>query len=145
MRDKAESRRRWPRRSLWLATAEWRELGALGRIALIGVGISAIIALALGFVIPRVIEQHLIDERSATMATVTEALATRDLVPTNVSDVEQREQFDEAVRQNLLGGETVRVKVWSPTSDSATVARFGVMDEIVGLAVSILKLSAASC
>lgn len=91
--------------------AEWSEIGGLGRLALAGVVASLVVAVVLGFAITRAVRDHLLHSRSDLFAAVTGELATLNPDPAaHQVDLE----FDEAVRLRLLGGETVRVKLWLP-------------------------------
>ena len=96
-----------------LATAirtDWTEIGGLGRVALFGVVGSLLVAVALGFSITQSAQQHLLESR----ATLLEGVVA-ELLPLGPNPAELAlagTPFDEAVRLRLLGGETVRVKVW---------------------------------
>lgn len=90
---------------------EWREIGGLGRVGLIGVLAAAALSIALGFSITRDARGHLLDAR----AEIIEIIAA-DLMPILEQDpsLEVGGAFDVAARQRLLGGETVQVKLWLP-------------------------------
>ncbi|MFQ5555450.1 MAG: sensor histidine kinase [Acidimicrobiia bacterium] len=94
--------------------AEWREFGWVGRVALVGVLLSVGIAVTLGFSIPSSARGHLLDAQADIMENVALDLASQGLIPTDPTDQQGYEQFDREVRLRLLGGETVRVKVWTP-------------------------------
>ncbi|MFQ5948386.1 MAG: hypothetical protein ACE5KX_05965, partial [Acidimicrobiia bacterium] len=83
----------------------WQELGRLGRIALLGVLLSAGIAVVLGFAIPASAEHHLLQAKTETLASVATDLVNRGLVPIDTSDPETYATLDEAVRLRLLGGD----------------------------------------
>jgi two-component system, NarL family, sensor kinase len=89
----------------------WRELGRLGRIAFAGVALSAAIAVALGVSIPQILRSHLIEERTTTVERIVAELVAEDILHASMADFSP---LDEFVRLRLLGGDTVRVKVWSP-------------------------------
>jgi signal transduction histidine kinase len=74
--------------------AEWREMGWVGKAALLGILASVAIAIGLGFSIPASARRHLLEAQTDIMRNTAR-------------------QFDEAVRLRLLGGEPVRVKVWT--------------------------------
>lgn len=94
---------------------EWRELGALGRVALVGVVLSAGLAVVLGFSISAAARGHLLAARADLIEVVASDLVARGMVPTGrPADPAVLEALDEAVERRLLGGETVRVKVWDP-------------------------------
>lgn len=90
---------------------EWREIGGLGRIALVGVAAAAALSIGLGFSITAAARGHLLDARAEILAGIVGDLELRYGLPASESEVEA---FDAAVRERLVGGETVRVKVWSP-------------------------------
>lgn len=112
------------RRSSWrlprvlpMVRTEWQGLGGLGRIALLGVVLSAALAIVLGFTIPSAAERHLLKARTETLAAITDDLAARGLVPTGDSSPDVYASFHDAVQLRLIGGGTVRVKVWSPDGE----------------------------
>jgi two-component system, NarL family, sensor kinase len=108
---------------------QWRELGGLGRLALAGVVASLVAAVVLGFSIQRAAERHLLDARIQVLSGVTESFARQGLVPLPPADPGASAALHEAVQARLLGGETVRVKVWSPdgtvvySDDEALIGR----------------------
>ena len=93
--------------------AAWRELGRLGRVAFFGVLLSGIVAVSLGFLVPRAVRDHLItarvDELQRSVDTVFETAALAEFSPD--ADFSA---FAAAARFRLLGGDTVRVKLWDP-------------------------------
>jgi signal transduction histidine kinase len=90
-----------------LLVAEWREIGGLGRIAVIGIVAAMALAIVLGFEITAAARGHLLDARAEILAAITGDLADEYDPSDPTAGV-----FDSAVRERLLGGETVRVKVW---------------------------------
>ena len=91
--------------------AAWRELGRMGRIAFFGVLLSGIVAVSLGFLVPSAVRDHLvrarIDELQRAVDTVVATAAPAEFVPG--ADLSA---FADAARFRLLGGDTVRVKLW---------------------------------
>jgi two-component system, NarL family, sensor kinase len=77
----------------------------------VGVGLSAAIAVALGISIPQILRSHLIEERAATLERVVAELLAGEVLHSSASDFSPLDDF---VRLRLLGGDTVRVKLWSP-------------------------------
>lgn len=130
----------WLHRMLQAVRRDWREIGGLGRLALLGIAASIVVAVALGFTIPRAARDHLLDARAELLEGVTRELvplapqpATPGAIPT---------AFDDEVRLRLLGGETVRVKLWLPDgtvvySDSPELV--GRSFELSGAALSALQ------
>lgn len=100
----------WPAISKAVAT-EWRELGGLGRTALIGIVMSALVAVALGFTIQTIVSRHILESRMELLGHVVDDLPGLDQLQPE-RDAGLSPAFDEAVRLRLLGGETVRVKLW---------------------------------
>ena len=99
------------RRSARDLRSDWVEVGGLGRLAVVGVVLALVVTVVLGFSITGSARGHLLDARAAMVAASVESL------PLFPADVEASPaafaEFDVAVRVNVLGGETVRVKVWS--------------------------------
>ncbi len=91
--------------------AAWRELGRLGRVAFVGVLLSGIVAVSLGFLVPSAVRDHLVtarvDELQRAVDAVVDSAAPSEFVPG--ADLSN---FAEAARLRLLGGDTVRVKLW---------------------------------
>ncbi len=99
------------RRSLSTLRSDWVEIGGLGRLAIVGVVLAFIVTLVLGFSITRSARGHLLDARAAMVTS-----AVEDLPPFPIQGENSRAEyaaFDVAVRVNVLGGETVRVKVFA--------------------------------
>ncbi len=92
---------------------EWRELGWIGRLALFGILLSLGVAIALGFSIPASAERHLLDAQAENIATIASEFV-EDIPPATLSDTGVLDSFDQELRLRLLGGDTARVKVWSP-------------------------------
>lgn len=86
---------------------DWVEIGGLGRLAVFGIVLALGVTLILGVSITRSARGHLLDARAA-MVTAN----IRDL-PVFSTEASANAAFDEAVRINVLGGETIRVKVWT--------------------------------
>ncbi len=93
--------------------AEWREVGILGRVAFLGVIISLAVAVALGFWIPEIATRHLLKARAELIAAISTQMASEGLLPVGSPASESYEALDEAVQRRVVGGETVRVKLWS--------------------------------
>ena len=92
----------------------WRELGLLGHVGFFGVLLSGVVAVSLGFLIPSTVRDHLItarvDELQRAVENVIDATAPVEFVPH--ADFSE---FADAARLRLLGGDTVRVKLWDST------------------------------
>ncbi len=102
-----------PKASPWSALqADWREIGGLGRLALIGIGLALILTVVLGFSITRAAESQLLEARALMLHNLVSQLEplSMDRPPTAA----ELAVYDVAVRTSVLGGETVRVKVWAP-------------------------------
>jgi signal transduction histidine kinase len=104
-----------PSRSGRLGSAlrrDWEEIGGLGRIALIGLALALVVTIVLGFSITRAARGHLLDARAAFVET---AIGELPFFPVDEPPgAAELAALDAAVRIHILGGETVRVKVWSP-------------------------------
>jgi two-component system NarL family sensor kinase len=106
--------------------SDWVEIGGLGRLAVVGIVLALVVTFVLGFSITRAARGHLLDARAAMVSVNIE-----DLPPFPADkDVSSAEfvAFDVAVRVNILGGETIRVKVW--TRDGTIV--YSDAEELVG-------------
>lgn len=88
---------------------DWREIGGLGRLALLGLIGSLAVAVVLGFSITSGARDHLLEARAHLLAAVVSEIAAIAPAPIEgpVSPA-----FEELVELRLLGGETVRVKLW---------------------------------
>ena len=91
---------------------EMRELGRLGRVGLVGIIAAGLLAVMLGFRIQSVAATDMLQARANVLSRVVVGL------PFNISSLTpgnpEFERFDSQVSRQLLGGETVRVKVWAP-------------------------------
>jgi signal transduction histidine kinase len=100
------------RYSLSALRSDWREIGGLGRLAIIGIAVALVLTVVLGFSITSSAEDHLLEAR----ATMIHNLVTQipqlpvDRPPTDAEVA----AYDVAIRTAILGGETVRVKLWAP-------------------------------
>jgi signal transduction histidine kinase len=92
---------------------DWVEISGLGRLAVAGVALALGVTLVLGASITQSARGHLLDARSAMVAANIAALPP---FPSGANaSIAEYAVFDVAVRVNVLGGETVRVKVWDET------------------------------
>ena len=105
---------------------DWEEIGGFGRIALIGLGLALVVTIVLGFSITRAARGHLLDARASFVET---AIGELPFFPVDEPPgAAELAALDAAVRIHILGGETVRVKVWSP--DGTVV--YSDLPELVG-------------
>jgi signal transduction histidine kinase len=115
------------------ARSEWREIGGLGRFGLLGLGASLLIAIALGFSITRGARSHLLDARSDLLQVVVDDIAA-EVPEVPVAGSPAYARFDVAIRLRLLGGETVRVKLWDASGRIAYSDAPELVGEEFGLA-----------
>jgi signal transduction histidine kinase len=101
------------RRVVSAARIEWGEIGVAGRVAFAGVVISLAVAVVLGIWIPRVVRHHLLQARADLIASIGDDIAARGLVPVGPPATDSYEVLQEEIETSLLGGETVRVKLWT--------------------------------
>jgi two-component system NarL family sensor kinase len=94
--------------------SEWTELGPLGRTVLIALAMSAVVALILAVAIPHQVEHHLLEGEIRSISRIASDMADIGLIPPDTDNAVTMAVLDESVRTNLLGSDTVRVKVWSP-------------------------------
>lgn len=92
---------------------EWTEIGPIGRVAFAGVLISLAVAIVLGLWIPRMVRTHLLEARAGLAKSIGDDIAARGLVPVGNPGSDRYRRFAEEVEASLLGGETVRVKLWN--------------------------------
>lgn len=95
------------------ARTEWGEIGVVGRVAFGGVILSLAVAIALGIWIPRLVRHHLLEARAELIASLGDEIAARGLVPVGPPSSPSYERLREEIELSLLGGETVRVKLWT--------------------------------
>ncbi|HEY5685035.1 MAG TPA: ATP-binding protein [Acidimicrobiia bacterium] len=88
---------------------DWREIGGLGRLALLGLIGSLAVAVVLGFSITSGARDHLLEARAHLLAAVVSEIAA--IAPAPI-EAPVSPAFEELVELRLLGGETVRVKLW---------------------------------
>jgi signal transduction histidine kinase len=80
-------------------------------VAILGVGGSLVVAVALGFSITRAAEGHLLDAQTDLLVNVSRQLVRLE-TPLDAPDAVEWPAFDQEVRLRLLGGETLTVKLW---------------------------------
>ena len=97
----------------------WATLSRSGRVSIAGVVGSAVLALALGAFIPRVAEHHVLLARLQATQALVRVLEAKHLVPAIGDHLqgEEYEAFDGVVRDGLLGGDNLRVKLWNPQGE----------------------------
>ncbi len=83
-------------------------------MAFIGVGLSLVVTVVLGFTILSATRSHLLAAQGEIVTNViAEIEADHPSLPTGLADV-GFQAFDADVRLRLIGGDTLRVKVWAP-------------------------------
>jgi signal transduction histidine kinase len=92
--------------------SDWVEIGGLGRLAVFGVLLALGFTIVIGFSITRSARGHLLDARAEMVSAIVDELP--EFPPDGRNDHAEFAAFDVAVRVTVLGGETVRVKVWGP-------------------------------
>ena len=91
---------------------DWEEIGGLGRVALIGLGLAVVATIVLGFSISRAARGHLLDARASMIEVAIRELPA--IAADGSSSAADLARLDAHVRIHILGGETLRVKVWAP-------------------------------
>lgn len=94
------------------AALQWREFGWVGRTGLVGLVIAGLITVTLGFTIPWAARHHILEAQTDVMSLIAADIGAEGITPTTASSDADLARFDEEVRLRILGGETVRVKVW---------------------------------
>jgi len=93
--------------------AEWHEIGPFGRIAFGGVIVSLVVAFVLGWWIPNEVRHHLLQARAHQMEAIGDQIAADELVPVGPPGSASYVKLAEEVELSLVGGDTVRVKLWT--------------------------------
>src|SRR5665811_923066 len=107
-------KRSWPRRVLYAVRTDWNEVGSLGKLAFVGIVLSLVVTIVLGFSIQRATQRHVLAARAEMVANVIEDIEALHLLPSSGPGTPDFEAFDDEVRLRLIGGETLRVKLWAP-------------------------------
>lgn len=90
---------------------EWREVGGLGRLGVIGVVLSAVVAVALGLWIEGSVRHHLLEVRTELIDRVVDDLAADGLLPPTRGATGGTAALDAAIEHRLIGGEIVGVAI----------------------------------
>lgn len=90
---------------------EWRQIGGMGRVAVIGLGAAIVLTIVMGFTITATARSNLLNARADLIATEVGALPA--LTPDDRPGSAVFAEFTTAVQHELLGGETERIKVWA--------------------------------
>lgn len=110
-------------------TLQWLELGRIGRIAMLGLVVSAALSIVLGFSIQAAARGHLLEARSQVLEEVVGDLQRASLLPLDTAwSPGLAPLLHEQVEHRLLGGDTVRLKLWAP--DGTIV--YSDVDELIG-------------
>jgi two-component system NarL family sensor kinase len=88
-----------------------------GRLALVAGLVAAGAVLAVGFVVSRAAHHDLLEARATIHQGVVDDLVQQGLIPIDPGNQEVVSDLDAAIRLRLVGGETVRVKLWSPDGE----------------------------
>lgn len=104
----------WPRRIAEAVRADWVEVGSLGRLAFIGIALSLIVTIILGFSIESAVRRHLLTARVELITNIVDEIEVAHPGLPPAPDTAAYQAFDQSVRLLLLGGETLRVKLWAP-------------------------------
>lgn len=93
----------------------WATLSRAGRVSIAGIVGSAVLALALGALIPRIAEHHVLLARLQATQALVRVLEQERLIPLIGDHLsgESYDEFDRVVRDGLLGGDNLRVKLWN--------------------------------
>lgn len=121
-----DSRRDTPRGLIAGLRADWQEIGGLGRMSLVGIGIAAVITVIMGFSITGTVRNQLLGARATLIETAVADLPEYPLH--RPAAAEEFARFDAAIRRTVLGSDTVRVKLWN----SAGTIVYSDADELIG-------------
>ncbi len=87
------------------------------RLAAAGIVVAVVAVVAIGVSVEREAHRDLLNVRAAVLEDVVAGLVGEGLLPLPTNDPDAMGALDDAVRLRLLGGEAVRVKLWSPTGE----------------------------
>ena len=121
---------------------QWRALGGFGKVAVFGMALSMILAVALGFIIPGLVRADLVAGRSSSIANVVGDLVQKELLTSSDPSDEELSRLDDAVRLTLLGrkvGFTLGV-VWGHTCSARVKIKLDRLNEARQDADEILKI-----
>lgn len=90
----------------------WRELGWVGRGALVGMVASVGLAVWLGFSIPALARVHLLSAQADLIESTAQDVITSGLFDDGLDNPAATAELDKQLRLRLISGETVRVKLW---------------------------------
>lgn len=94
---------------------QWRALPRIGRISLAGVVASAVLAVALGIIIPKAARDRILGAELDSMTSLVGVLEAQGTLPPMEEALAGADykRFDGVVRGGLLGGGNLRVKLWN--------------------------------
>lgn len=97
----------------------WSALSKAGRASVVGVALSALLAMSLGVLLPRIFVTHALHARLDAVHSMVHTLEGQGLIPAMDEHLsgDTYARFDDVVRGGLLGGENTRVKLWSPSGE----------------------------
>lgn len=97
----------------------WRALSRWGRVSVAGILASAVLALSLGVLIPNILVHHVLEARLDAVSKLVKILEDQRLIPSTDEHLTSQayDRFDLIVRQDLLGGDNVRVKLWNMSGE----------------------------
>ena len=93
----------------------------------------------LGFLIPAAVEGNLIKERAEALTRIAADLVERGTMPGPESTETELAAFDELVHLHVLGGDTVRVKLWAPGGELVYSDAPGLQGRIFAPSADITK------
>jgi len=107
-------KRSWTRRVLYAVRTDWNEVGSLGRLAFVGIVLSLVVTIVLGFSIQNATRAHLLAARAQILANVIGEIESQHPGLPSGPEQPSYQAFDADVRLRLIGGDTLRVKLWAP-------------------------------
>ena len=107
---------------------QWEVLGGIGRVAMLGLALSLVLAVLLGVGIPAAVERSLLDAHMETVSNAVRDLAGQDVIRISDGTVPDLEALDEAIQERLIEIDIVRIKVW----DTGGTIVYSDLAEIIG-------------
>ncbi|HEX9978530.1 MAG TPA: hypothetical protein VGB41_07885 [Acidimicrobiia bacterium] len=96
-----------------MVRAEWRELGRLGRTALVALVLLAVVLVGLAMSIPPLVTHYLLEAERDSLVRAVQDLTAAGLIPQE-ADLVDLEALVQDIDTRLPGREIVRVKIWTP-------------------------------
>lgn len=99
--------------------AAWEDLGTLGRLLLMAFGLVIVVIVLLAQTVPSQVERGIIDGHVQGYSDFAESMGWAEIPLGASGEDADLAALDRFVQENLLGHDTVRIKIWSPNGTIA--------------------------